>query len=78
MRIYVKTSAGKLISMRANSFDPIITVKSKIEERRGIHPEQQRLIFEGKQLDDKQSLEHYDIRDGAALKLFTTLDARVA
>ncbi|CAG8588409.1 1857_t:CDS:2 [Diversispora eburnea] len=71
--ITIEQITGKATELEVESCENISSVKRKFQDKEGIEPENQRLIFKDKPLDDKKMLSEYNIKNGDTLHLVVRL-----
>ena len=73
IEIYVRTPTGKVITLNVKPSDSIESVKAKIEEKEGIPPGQQKLVYAGNYLQDGRTLQSYPIQKEATMHMILRL-----
>ncbi|CAF0781781.1 unnamed protein product [Brachionus calyciflorus] len=67
--VFLKTLTGRTVEIFTSNDETIEELKEKVEEKEGIPPDLQRLIFAGRKLEDSNTLDYYSIEKEATLHL---------
>ena len=78
MQIVVRSLTGRNTNLEVSPSDTIDDVKIMIQNEEGIPPEQQRLIFSGRQMEDDRTLSEYNIQNGANLHMMLRLRGMIS
>jgi hypothetical protein len=73
IQVFFKTLTGKNLTLDLDPNESVENVKKLIHEKEGIPPDQQRLVFSGKQLDDGKLLSDYDVKSESTVHLVLRL-----
>ena len=76
-QIFVKTLNGVAIVLEVDASDTVEKIKAKIQDKEGIPPDQQTLVFLGKKLEERRALFEYNIHKGSTLKLLLAIKGRI-
>lgn len=73
MHIFITMLSGRSITMEVDPQDTVLNIKAKIQDKEGVRPEDQRLLFKGKQLEDECTVDDYQIEKNSTLHLVMRL-----
>ena len=71
MQITIQTQSKNKIPLEVQLSDTVESVKKQIEAQQSVAPSDQRLLFQGMQLEEGRTLQSYKIQDGSIVYLIT-------
>lgn len=69
LQLFVRTVSGRTLPLQVESGETVETVKQMLQERENVDVDHQRLVFAGKELDDSQTLESYNLKGDETLEM---------
>lgn len=73
MQINIKTVTGKIITLEVDQFETILSIKERIQQKEGVPPDQQRLVYAGKHLEDERYVCDYNLKKDPTVHLVLRL-----
>ena len=70
--IFVKDTTGRTLTLEVKASDTVANVKTKIQDREGIPPDRQCLVFAGRPLDDACTLQDYNIQQESTIDMLVS------
>lgn len=78
MQITTQRSTGATYTLEVEPSDSIENVKAKVQDKSGIEPQNQRLIFGQNRLEDGRTLSDYNIQANSVLQIVELADGRAS
>ena len=73
LEIIVKMLTGKSVRVGVNLFDTVEELKGKVQDKEGLPPDSLRIVFAGRQLENRKRLAYYSIQKGSTVHLVLSM-----